>query len=123
MHASEPPLSVPFGDAVASAANGCEWVQRFLVGFLIIIPAGFLLSLAWVLWSVRPQRRPDANDTMQGHRRSMAALHPGRDGGRDGVAGSAAATGALRSGAVGSGTVTEGAVTEGAVATGAGESV
>ncbi len=98
------------------------------MGFLIIIPAGFLLSLAWVLWSVRPQRRPDANDTMQGHRRSMAALHPGRDGGRDAVAGSAAATGALRSGAVGSGTVgsgtvTEGAVTEGAVATGAGESV
>jgi hypothetical protein len=103
------------------------------VGFLIIIPAGFLLSLAWVLWSVRPQRRPDANDTMQWHRRSMAALHPGRDGGQDGVAGGAAATGAVRSGTVASGAVASGAVgsgavgsetvTEGAVATGAGESV
>jgi len=46
------------------------------VGFLIIIPVGFLLSLIWVLWSVRPQRRPDANDSMQWHRRSMAALDP-----------------------------------------------
>lgn len=51
------------------------------MGFLIIIPVGFLLSLAWVLWTMRPQRPPDANDTMQWHRRSMAALAPGRDPG------------------------------------------
>ena len=49
------------------------------MGFLIIIPVGFVLSLIWVWWSVRPQRRPDANDSMQWHRRSMAALDPGRD--------------------------------------------
>ena len=62
------------------------------MGFLIIIPVCFLLSLIWVWWSVRPQRRPDANDSMQWHRRSMAALDPGRDAvgldpGRDAVAG------------------------------------
>ncbi|MGZ4664671.1 MAG: hypothetical protein ACXV5Q_06360 [Frankiaceae bacterium] len=62
-------------------------MQRFLVGFLIIIPVCFVLSLIWVWWSVRPQRRPDANDSMQWHRRSMAALDPGRDPGRDVVAG------------------------------------
>jgi hypothetical protein len=49
------------------------------VGFLIIIPVCFVLSLIWVWWSVRPRRRPDANDSMQWHRRSMAALDPGRD--------------------------------------------
>jgi len=49
------------------------------VGFLIIIPVCFVLSLIWVWWSVRPRPRPDANDSMQWHRRSMAALDPGRD--------------------------------------------
>jgi hypothetical protein len=42
--------------------------------FLLIPPVAVLLALAWISLRNRPLRRPEAMITVEGYRRSMAAL-------------------------------------------------
>jgi hypothetical protein len=42
--------------------------------FLLIPPVAVLLALAWIFLRNRPLRRPEAMITVEGYRRSMAAL-------------------------------------------------
>ncbi len=51
--------------------------------FLLIPPIAVLMTLVWFVLRSRPERRPEALITVEGYRRSMAALarplHSSRD--------------------------------------------
>lgn len=43
---------------------------------LLIVPAGFVLAVVWVLWRGRPERRVGDAASMSEHARRMQALAP-----------------------------------------------
>jgi hypothetical protein len=48
------------------------------VAFLLVIPVVFVLAEAWVMWSGRTRKAPEAYATVAQYQRARAALAPTR---------------------------------------------
>jgi hypothetical protein len=48
------------------------------VAFLLVIPLMFVLAEAWVIWSGRARKAPEAEATVAQYQRARAALAPKR---------------------------------------------
>jgi hypothetical protein len=44
--------------------------------FLLVIPVVFVLAEAWLIWSGRTRKEPGVMESVERHRRALAALAP-----------------------------------------------